>query len=42
MDKLVRATPIESSFIKQLPDHLNAEVVGGTVTSVKEGAIWLN
>ena len=33
--------PIESSFIKQLPDHLNAEVVSGTVTSVKEGAAWL-
>jgi len=41
MDKLVRAMPIESNFIKQLADHLNAEVVGGTVTSVKEGATWL-
>jgi activating signal cointegrator complex subunit 3 len=41
MDKLVRATAIESNFVKQLADHLNAEVVGGTVTSIKEGATWL-
>ncbi len=34
--------PIESSFIKQLPDHLNAEVVSGTVTSVKEAVAWLS
>lgn len=32
MDKLVRPIPIESNFIKQLADHLNAEVVGGTVS----------
>jgi hypothetical protein len=38
---LARATPIESSFIKALPDHLNAEVVAGTVTSVKEAVAWL-
>jgi activating signal cointegrator complex subunit 3 len=41
LDKLVRAVPIESTFIKQLPDHLNAEVVGGTVTTIKEAATWL-
>jgi activating signal cointegrator complex subunit 3 len=41
MDKLVRAVPIESNFTKQLADHLNAEVVGGTVTNVREGAAWL-
>lgn len=41
LDKLVRAVPIESNFIKQLPDHLNAEVVGGTVTNIKEAATWL-
>ena len=41
MDKLVRAVPIESNFIQQLPDHLNAEIVGGTVTSITEGATWL-
>ena len=34
--------PIESSFIKQLPDHLNAEVVSGTVTSLREGVAWLS
>lgn len=41
LDKLVRAVPIESSFIKQLADHLNAEIVGGTVTNVAEAASWL-
>ena len=41
LDKLVRAVPIESNFIMQLADHLNAEVVGGTVTNIKEAATWL-
>lgn len=41
LDKLVRQVPIESTFIKQLPDHLNAEVVSGTVTNIKEAATWL-
>lgn len=41
LDKLVRAVPIESTFIKQLADHLNAEVVGGTVTTIEEAATWL-
>jgi activating signal cointegrator complex subunit 3 len=41
LDKLVREVPIESSFIKQLADHLNAEVVGGTVTNISEAAEWL-
>lgn len=41
LDKLVRSVPIESTFIKQLPDHLNAEIVGGTVTNLNEAAIWL-
>lgn len=41
MDKLVRPIPIESNFVKQLADHLNAEVVSGTVTNLKEAAIWL-
>ena len=36
LDKLVRDVPIESTFIKQLADHLNAEVVGGTVTTIEE------
>lgn len=42
LDKLVRAVPIESTFIKQLADHLNAEVVGGTVTNLREAANWLS
>mgnify|MGYP005990180507 CR=1 FL=1 len=33
--------PIESQFVKRLPDMLNAEVVLGTVLSVKEAASWL-
>lgn len=41
MDKLVRPIPIESSFIKQLADHLNAEIVGGTVSNLREAARWL-
>ena len=42
MDKLVRPIPIESNFTKQLADHLNAEVVGGTVTNLREAVQWLN
>ena len=42
LDKLVRAVPIESSFIKQLADHLNAEIVAGTVTNVREASTWLS
>lgn len=41
LDKLVRAVPIESTFVKQLHDHLNAEIVGGTVTNVNEAVAWL-
>ena len=33
--------PIESQFIKKLPDMLNAEVVLGAVMSVREAASWL-
>ena len=33
--------PIESQLIKKLPDLLNAEIVLGTVTSMKEAAAWL-
>ena len=35
-------TPIESHFIKALPDHLNAEIVSGTVTNVREAMEWLS
>lgn len=33
--------PIESQFIKKLPDMLNAEIVLGSVSSLKEAAAWL-
>lgn len=33
--------PIESSFIKSLADHLNAEIVNGTVNNIKEAVQWL-
>lgn len=33
--------PIESQFIKKLPDNLNAEIVLGTVQNVKEAIDWL-
>ena len=39
--KLVTQTPIESNFIKFLPDHLNAEIVSGTVTNIQEAVEWL-
>ena len=33
--------PIESQFVKKLPDMLNAEVVLGSLSSVREAASWL-
>lgn len=33
--------PIESQFISQLVDQLNAEVVMGTVSNLKDGVNWL-
>lgn len=33
--------PIESQMIKKLPDMLNAEIVLGNVSSVREAASWL-
>lgn len=41
LNLLVKAVPIESNFIKQLPDHLNAEVVGRTVCNIQEAVEWL-
>lgn len=38
---LTRTVPIESQFTNELPDHLNAEIVLGTVTNVREGVQWL-
>ncbi len=34
--------PIESQFIKQLSDNLNAEIVSGTVTTIEEAVEWLS
>lgn len=34
--------PIESGFIKSLADHLNAEIVNGTVNNIKEAVTWLS
>lgn len=34
--------PVESQLIKNLPDHLNAEIVLGTVQSLEEAADWLS
>jgi activating signal cointegrator complex subunit 3 len=41
LNLLVHQAAIESNFIKQLADHLNAEVVGGTVCNISEAAQWL-
>jgi activating signal cointegrator complex subunit 3 len=41
LNLLVNQSAIESNFIKQLADHLNAEVVGGTVCNINEAARWL-
>lgn len=34
--------PIESQMIAQLSEHLNAEVVIGTVANLKEAVNWLS
>jgi activating signal cointegrator complex subunit 3 len=39
---LTNQAPIESALIKALPDHLNAEIVNGTVNNIKEAAAWLS
>ncbi len=39
---LAHQAPIESALIKALPDHLNAEIVNGTVNNIKEAAAWLS
>ncbi|CAH9088182.1 unnamed protein product [Cuscuta europaea] len=38
---LTSQLPIESQFINSLKDNLNAEVVLGTVTNIKEACTWL-
>eukprot|EP00898_Chlorokybus_atmophyticus_P000832 jgi/Chlat1/174/Chrsp1S03247 len=39
---LTHQLPIESQFVSLLKDNLNAEVVLGTVTNVREAATWLS
>jgi activating signal cointegrator complex subunit 3 len=39
---LNHAMPIESQFTEQLANHLNAEIILGTVTNVKEAVSWLS
>ncbi|OQR84785.1 hypothetical protein ACHHYP_12807 [Achlya hypogyna] len=39
---LVQQAPIESALIKTLPDHLNAEIVSGTVATMAEALVWLS
>lgn len=39
---LATQSPIESCLIKSLPDHLNAEIVNGTITNIKEATSWLS
>lgn len=34
--------PIESGFIKSLHDHMNAEIVNGTINNIKEAVQWLS
>lgn len=34
--------PVESQLIKTLPDHLNAEIVLGTVQTISEAVDWLS
>ena len=38
---LTAQLPIESQFIAALPDHLNAEIILGTVTTLSEAVTWL-
>eukprot|EP01126_Amoeba_proteus_P012623 TRINITY_DN1519_c1_g1_i3.p1 TRINITY_DN1519_c1_g1~~TRINITY_DN1519_c1_g1_i3.p1 ORF type:complete len:1370 (-),score=289.41 TRINITY_DN1519_c1_g1_i3:112-4221(-) len=39
---LTHQIPIESKFIDRLADHLNAEIVLGTVASLRDAVIWLS
>jgi activating signal cointegrator complex subunit 3 len=39
--KLSQQAPIESTLIKSLPDHMNAEIVNGTINNMKEAVAWL-
>ncbi|CAH0518314.1 unnamed protein product [Peronospora belbahrii] len=39
---LTTGIPMESALIKSLPDHLNAEIVSGTVSNLEEACTWLS
>lgn len=39
---LTYTLPLESKLVKGLPDALNAEIVGGTVSTVDEALAWLS
>ncbi|TYZ66740.1 hypothetical protein PybrP1_004598 [[Pythium] brassicae (nom. inval.)] len=39
---LTTGIPMESALIKALPDHLNAEIVSGTVSNLDEACAWLS
>lgn len=39
---LTHQIPISSKFINALPDHLNAEIVSGTVTNIQEAVYYIN
>jgi pre-mRNA-splicing helicase BRR2 len=34
--------PLESTLLKTLPDQLNAEIVLGTINSIKDAVVWLS
>jgi activating signal cointegrator complex subunit 3 len=38
----VEQMPIESGLIRTLPDHLNAEIVNGTIQNLQEAIRWLS
>ncbi|KAL0232237.1 hypothetical protein PCE1_002579 [Barthelona sp. PCE] len=40
--RMVEALPIESQLCETLNDHLNAEIVRGTITTDQEAISWLN
>ena len=39
---LTNQFPIESNFVSQLADNLNAEISLGTVTNTAEAVVWLS
>ena len=41
LNAIMCQSPIESQFIKMLPDNLNAEIALGTVSNIQEAVAWL-